>query len=121
MATINLLPPTIALKGRDKILITGLRKFVLVGFIIIIASALVLAGYFIYTTVRLRASLSSEELLKTEVASLQETEQSYFLIKDRISKIRGVLAQESANSQITTLMSLPIFGGENRVLEIQLT
>lgn len=121
MATINLLPQAATLKGRDKTLVQGLSKFLYVGFIILIAGGLALAGYFVFTVVRVRSSLLNEENLKAQVTTLSQTEQSYFLIKDRIAKIKSVLAKDSAGTQITILRALPVFVGENRVLEIQIS
>ena len=122
MANINLLPQGATLKGRDRILLDGLRKFVLVGFMIFIAAALVITGYLIYTSLRIRSSIANEETLKPQVNALRQTEQSFFLIKDRVSKIKTVFGKESANAQITTLSGFlrGVFP-DARVLEIQIT
>lgn len=122
MASINLLPTQFVLKGKDKVLIEGIKKFAFIGFLILTIVALTLGGYLVYLSVRIRSSIGNEETLKSEVTSLQQTEQGLFLIKDRISKIKTVYAKDSADSQITILTGFfqgnP---GDYRILEIQVT
>lgn len=122
MATINLLPTQLTLKGRDKAIVEGAKKFVFIGFILLILASLAIAGYLVFMSVRIRASINSEEVLKKEISSFQQAEQSLFLIKDRIGKIKTVLGKESANSQVATLAEFLQTGpGDLRILEIQIT
>lgn len=122
MAAINLLPQGAALKGKDKTVLTALRKFVILGFMVFIAFSLAITGYLIYTSLRIRSGVASQEALKVQIDSLGQTEQSFFLIKDRISKIKTVLAKESSNEQIATLSDfLRGLSPDARVLEIQIT
>lgn len=122
MVTINLLPPQLAIKGKDKVLVEGIKKFVFAGFLILILASLVIAGYLIYLSIRIRTSVSSEEVLKNDINSQQQTEQGLFLIKDRISRIKSVYAKESADKQIATLAGfIQTAPGEFRLLEIQVS
>lgn len=122
MATINLLPPQLVLKGRDKVVVESLKKFVFAGFLLLIVASLVIAAYLIYLSTRIRSSVTREEVLKSEINSLEQTEQGLVLIKDRISKIKSVYALESADSQIETLVGfLQATPGDYRILEIQLS
>ncbi len=122
MATINLLPTALTLKSKDKAVIDAIKKFVLLGFIVLIVASLIIAGYLIYLSLGMRASLGREEVFKQEISSFQETEQGLFLIKDRISKIKTVYAKESANKQIEVLADfLKNTPGDFRILEIQVT
>lgn len=121
MATgINLLPQGKVLKGRDKALVDAISKLVFVGLIIFIASILVIGAYLVYTSLRIRASVSNEEVLKAEVGALADTEQSFFLIKDRVSKIKIILAKDSLNEQIVKLSGfLKILSPDVRLIEVQ--
>ena len=119
---INLLPQGIALKGKDKIVLTSVGKFVSVGFVIFLLAAFLIVGYFIYLSLRIRASISLEETLKSQIGSLEQTEQSFFLIKDRIGKIKSVLAKENVRVQTETLSGVVgSFPPGVRILEIQMT
>lgn len=122
MSTINLLPQGLTLKGKDKILIDGVKKLVFAGFMLFIVAILVVTGYLIYTAVKIRTSVGIEESLKGEIGALSQTEQSFFLVKNRISKIKTVLSKESSNGQILTLNELlNSLSGEAKILEIQIT
>lgn len=122
MASINLLPTQLALKGKDKIVIEAVRKIALIGFLLLILASLVIAGYLVYALFRVRLSVNNEEALKSEIGSFQQTEQGLFLIKNRLSRIKSVLAKESANDQITKLSGLlQALPPDFRVLEIQVT
>ena len=121
MATINLLPSQLVLKGKDKILIEGIKKFVFVGFILLIIGSLIVVGYLIFISLRIRSSISNEEFLKSEIDNLQETEQGLFLIKDRISKIKSIYAKQSADAQIALLTDFLLSNqGDYRIIEIQI-
>lgn len=122
MATINLLPTELTLKGKDKVLVQGIRKFVSAGLLVLIIGALIIAGYLVFISFRIRSSLSNEEVLKQEISSFQETEQGLFFIKDRISKIKSVLAKESSNEQISVLSGfLQTTQGEFSIFEVQVS
>lgn len=117
---INLLPTQLVLKGKDKVIIEGIKKFTLIGFLFLILGSLVIAGYLVYVSLRIRSSVGNEEGLKSEISTLQQTEQGLFLIKDRISKIKLVYAKESSDSQILNLTTfLESNSGDYRILEIQ--
>src|SRR3989344_5231428 len=121
MASINLLPSQLVLKGKDKVVVEGLKKFVFIGFIILIAISLLIAGYLVYLSLRIRSSVGNEEVLKSEINSLQQTEQGLFLIKDRISRIKAVYAKESVDGQIATLTDfIEQASGDFRISEIQI-
>ncbi|MBI4157837.1 hypothetical protein HY502_03245 [Candidatus Woesebacteria bacterium] len=121
-APINLLPSQLVLKGKDKVLLEGLKKFVLIGFIILIAASLIIAGYLVYLSFRIRSSVGNEDVLKSEISSLQQTEQGLFLIKDRISRIKAVYAKESVDGQIATLTDfIEQVSGDFRISEIQIS
>ena len=123
MATgINLLPEGKVLKGRDRVLVEGISKIVFGGLIVFIVAALAIAGYFVYSSLRMRASLSSEEALKVQIEALSDTEQSFFLIKDRVSKVRTVLAKESLNDEMAKLSGFLVnLPGDARLIEVQAT
>ena len=122
MASINLLPSQLVLKGRDKVLVEGLKKFVFIGFIILIATSLIIAAYLIYLSLRIRSSVGSEEVLKSEVSSLQQTEQGLFLIKDRITRIKSIYAKESVDGQIAKLTGfIQGASADFRISEIQIS
>lgn len=118
MATgINLLPQGKALKGQDKVLVESISKLTLIGLIIFIAAILVVGVYFVYSSLRLRSSISAEETLKAEVEALANTEQSFYLVKDRVSKVKTILAKASTNEQTEKLAGFL----ENSTQELSLT
>lgn len=119
---INLLPQGKALKGQDKVLVESISKLTLIGLIIFIAAIMAVGVYFAYSSLRLRSSISAEETLKSEIEALANTEQSFYLVKDRVSKVKTILAKASTNEQVDKLSGfLENSAQESTLTEVQLT
>jgi hypothetical protein len=102
MATINLLPTDIAPKGPTLRIVNYLKQIIFVGFVIFLLVALGLAGFFLLTSFELNGSINRQENLKTQIKSLEQTEQKIILLEDRIKKIKKVLALPDSQDNIAT-------------------
>lgn len=100
MPTINLLPTDLAPKGPTLRIVNYLKQIVFIGFVIFLLVTLGLAGFFILTSLELNGSVSRQEVLKTQIKSLEQTEQKVVLLKDRLGKIRKILAMSDSQENI---------------------
>ncbi len=91
MAQINLLPIEITPKGFSVRLATILRNVATVGFIILLIAGVGIGAYFLITSTEIRTSNTKQEQYKSVVKSLESTEQSLVLLKDRVGKVKTVL------------------------------
>jgi hypothetical protein len=100
MAIINLLPTDLAPKGPTLRIVNYLKQIALVGFVIFLLVTLGLAGYFVITSFELNGSVNRQENLKTQIKSLEQAEQKIILLKDRVIKIKKVLAMPDSQGNI---------------------
>lgn len=109
---INLLPVDLG-AGRDVLKASkAINKFV-TGVASLFMVILFLAFGFLFFISRQTANkTASNEALKQQVRSLENTEQKLILVKDRAQKIKTILAQKNATENVTkvskVLASLPI-------------
>jgi hypothetical protein len=106
MATINLLPTNLAVKGTFAKVAKLLQTIDTVGFIIFTIVAVGLGGFYIFNSIRLRDLIAREDVIIANIKKMAETETQFVLARDRLDKIKLVLAKDSANKNIKNLGSL---------------
>lgn len=99
MAAINLLPTDISPKGPVVKISNLIKNLAVISFVLFLLTALGMLAIFILNSVQLRSLNESSENLKTSIKSLETTEQGLVLVKDRLSKVKLVLADESGGQE----------------------
>lgn len=111
MADINLLPEEITPKGFAVRLAQILRNVATVGLALLVVSGVGIGAFFILTSVEIRSSTARQDQLKSTVKSLEGTEQSLVLLKDRVGKVKQVLGADTVSPSIvkagTIITSFP--------------
>lgn len=120
MAGINLLPTELKPKGYIIELSKHLKKIALIAFGIFLAVGSVSLGILIVFSRLSSNSLKTQEELKTNIKSLEQTEQSLLLVKDRIEKIGIVKDFDSAQEEIEILKTLSRVSQESSIEEASL-
>ena len=100
MADINLLPIDLAPSGPMNKTARRLKTLSYLALSLFLISAVVVIGYFYYLTTEIKESEGRQEVIINTIKSLENTEQKYFLLKERIGKIKNVLAMESSDNNI---------------------
>jgi len=100
MADINLLPTEITPKGFTVRLAQILRNVATVGLAVLLISGVGMGAFFILTSVEIRSSTARQDQLKTTVKSLESTEQSLILLKDRVGKVKQVLGADTVSPSV---------------------
>ncbi len=122
MANINLIPTDLAPKGSVVKLTTNLKSVITVGFIILIIFTVAISSLIIINIFQLQAISRRVEALKSSVTTLEETEQRYVLLKDRLRWVKEIYAQELADKQLTKFESInSLLPANIRVTEMQAT
>lgn len=98
MAKINLLPADLGPKASVLKLANLGKKVAVIISLSFLIFGILLGGYIIFLNLELRNSNSKQTSLKTSISSLQSTEQSLYLLKERIGKIRLLLTKEPETS-----------------------
>src|SRR3989304_3721085 len=99
MATVNLLPTDISPKGPIVKLSNLLKNLAAIFFAIFLFAAFGMVAMFILNNAQIKDLEARSEQLKTSIRSLETTEQSLILVKDRIGKAKTALALESGKDE----------------------
>ncbi len=84
--------------NRITIIVTGIFLFIsLVGVIFIV-----------FFSIQIGSSVTKQTTLKSNIQSLEGTEQKLFLIKDRIDKIKFALASKNAEDALEIMVNQPL-------------
>jgi hypothetical protein len=122
MPTINLLPTDLAPKGPTLRIVNYLKQIIFVGFVIFLLVSLGLAGFFILTSFELKDSVQKQEDLKVRIKTLEQTEQKIILLKDRVGKIKKILAMKDSQENIDNAqIVLGIAGGKVSIGELDIS
>jgi hypothetical protein len=103
MAAINLLPADISPKGPVVKISNLIKNLAVISFVLFLLTALGMLAVFVLNSVQIRSLNESSEELKTSIKSLETTEQGLVLVKDRLSKAKLVLADESGGDEVEGL------------------
>jgi hypothetical protein len=99
MAAINLLPTDISPKGPVVKISNLIKNLAVISFVLFLLTALGMLAMFVLNSVQIRSLNESSEGLKTSIKSLETTEQGLVLVRDRLSKAKLVLADESGGEE----------------------
>lgn len=100
MAEINLIPTELAPKGLSVRLAQILRNVATAGFVLVVVAGVGLGSFFLLTSLEIKNSNTRQDQLKTQIKSLESTEQSLVLLKDRISKAKQVMGADTISPVI---------------------
>ncbi len=103
---INLLPGDLSPRGPVVRISNFIRSLAVISFSILILVALGIGALFVLNTIQIKSVTSQNEELKNSIRSLEKTEQGVVLIKDRLTKAKMVLAQESGKEEVEGLAKL---------------
>ena len=107
MAKINLLPSDLGPKASVLKLANLGKKLAVIISLIFLVFGILLIGYIIFLNIELKSSGTKQAGLKNSITSLQKTEQSLYLLKERIGKIKILFTKEPESS---------VFEGTNNTL-----
>lgn len=100
MVNINLLPSDLGPKASAIRIAKLIKKFFVALISLFLIYAFFVIALIIVLKVQVASSNSRQEQLKTSILSLEKTEQSLFLLKDRIGKIKTVFASSSSENNL---------------------
>ncbi len=103
MGEINLLPEELKPKSSYIKLSSFLKKFALLGVIILLFFLSASLGVGIFLDKRISVSLKNQESLKNKIKALEKTEQRIVLVKDRLEKIKSLKSKSNANDELDRL------------------
>ncbi|MGB6838664.1 MAG: hypothetical protein WBD86_00925 [Microgenomates group bacterium] len=105
MPAINLLPTDLSPKSAVAKVSNILKRLNIIGLVFLIISAITLIVFVILTSFQIRSSTSRQEQLKTSIKSLEQTEQRFVLVKNRIENAKKVLGKETSVEGVENLSS----------------
>jgi len=105
---INLLPPDLGPNASVLRLLNLAKKAaVAIGLMFFIFGTL-FVGYIVFLRIQIQASVKRAEGLKNSITALESTEQSLYLLKERIGKIKSLLAKEAQEDPLASSSSVLI-------------
>lgn len=106
MADINLLPTDIAPKSPVNKAANLLKKIAIYGAVALVLFLLAVGGYILFVQSQIRTSIANQNQLEDSIRSLEQTEQSVVLLKDRIKRANTVLSEETATPALDSFEEL---------------
>lgn len=83
-----------------------LRSVTVFGLVIFVLAAGGMIAFAFYNANLIKNSKDEQDKLKSEVSTLQQTEQSFILLKDRITKIDKILAADPTGKKIENVQTI---------------
>lgn len=106
MTKINLLPADLGPNASVlKLLNFAKKTTIIIGFTFIIFGIL-FAIYILFLQTEIKSSTKRSDGLKTSIVALSKTEQGLYLLKDRVSKIKNLLAKETQDESLSESKNL---------------
>ncbi len=103
---LNLLPEEFSVSKPVATVLKIVRPLNVTLLSIFLASALGMAGFFIFGSITLRNLNTENNNLKTQIQAQSEAQQQAVLLKDRLEKIRKVIAMPNASKNNLALFTL---------------
>lgn len=101
MSAINLLPEELS-PARSIIKIANyVKKIYIPVFAVFLISVAVMLGVIIILNNNLKNIKDRQEILTTSIKSLEKTERGILFLKERLSKIKGIMADDTSKSDFT--------------------
>ncbi len=91
---INLLPIELSAKGNIAKTATLLKKLAIAGSLLFLVLGGLAVIYIVFISIQVKSLEQSQKGLKTNIQRLEQTEQEFFLIKDRVQKADSILARQ---------------------------
>lgn len=106
MAAINLLPTDLSPKSSIAKISQAIKSISIAGLSAIVLGAIGIIAFLIISSLQMRNSQSRQEQLKSNIQSLEQTEQRLVLTKDRLKYANSVLGKETATESIDEMALL---------------
>ncbi len=100
MPSINLLPSDLIPKKSVLKLSSTVKKISIIGYSALLITTLVLVGVFFVLSRQIDTTIENQNNLKSQISSMEQTEQRLVLIKDRLEKASDILGRASAKDEI---------------------
>ena len=100
---INLLPTDLSPKGPVVRIAALVRSVAVISFSLLLITGLGISAFFIVNSLQIKNLNSANEELKGSIKSLEVTEQGLVLVRDRLGKVKQVLAQDSGADETAGL------------------
>jgi Tfp pilus assembly protein PilO len=113
---LNLLPSDYTITGPLATLIKVVRPLNVTLLAIFLAAALGMTGFLIFSSVSLNNLNSTNNSLKSQIQSQQAAQQQVVLLKDRLGKIKRVIAMPSASKSLSNINPLLDSVGETSAI-----
>jgi hypothetical protein len=101
MAKINLLPPDLGPSASILKFLGFAKKAAVVISIMFFVFGTLLVGYILFLRMQIQASVKRSDGLKSSITALSSTEQSVYLLKERVGKIKALLAKETQEKSLS--------------------
>lgn len=95
MAKINLLPPDLGPNASVLKFLNLAKKIAVVIGSLFFVFGLLLIGYIVFLRIQIQSSAKRSEGIKSSITALKSTEQSLYLLKERLGKIKSLLSKET--------------------------
>jgi Tfp pilus assembly protein PilN len=93
MKLINLLPIDVSAGKKALRTASNFKKIVLAGYVLFLFLGGIAGAYFVVSSAGINNLRNEEEQRKQKINSITETEQGFFVIRDRLAKAKSVLAE----------------------------
>lgn len=106
MTNINLLPEDLVVSKSQTRLVGLLKKTIISVFGVFLILIILFSAIFIKLNFDLKNSQARQENLKVSIKSLEQTEQSLFLLRERLAKIKSIQSFPSAPTDLVRELEL---------------
>lgn len=106
MAKINLLPPDLGPNASVLKFLNLIKKLAVVFSIVFFVFGILLAGYIVFLRIQIQSSVKRAEGYKSAITNLKSTEQSLYLLKERIGNIKKLLAGKTQTNLLSDSSSV---------------
>jgi len=103
MPKINLLPPDLVPKSLTVKITKVIKQVVIVGFSLFICAAIIFIALFVLNTMKLNNLGKNRNQLLESIKNNQQVEQSLYLVRDRLNKIKTIQTQDSSAQPIKAI------------------
>lgn len=106
MAKINLLPPDLGPNASVLRLLNYIKKAAVVVSIAFFIFGTLIVGYILFLRMELQASVKRSEAFKSSITNLKSTEQSLYLLKERVEGIKKLFNKETQSDPLASSGSI---------------